>query len=221
MTDRDDRYGDQGGRGREPLLSAPPLAILFPVIFTTLYGLGCLAPSDIRGQIVDSYALRAPLVRYGYYDLLLTYMFVHGSWIQVLGNSAFCLVFATPLIRAMGRGWRGAVSFIAFFLVSGVAAGLGYCLLNWYSNYPILGASGAAAALIGAAIRLSSDAGGHPILPLWHPRVLIISLLVAVSQYPLVGGSAAWQAHIAGYLFGLILISPWMRLFHRHYFRAG
>lgn len=228
MTDRDDRQGERRIPVREPIFTAPPLVILFPAVLIALYALQFLASPETQLQILDGFALSPTLLRAGYYELLITHIFLHGSWLHVLVNSAFCLAFATPLVRAMGRGIGGVASYIVFFLLCGVAGGLGYCLLNWHSSVPVVGASGAISGLVGAAVRLRGDSEGPDIKPLWHPRVLTMTLVWLIMNagtmfLPLSVGEGmvvAWQAHIAGYLFGLILISPWMRLFHRHYFQA-
>jgi len=229
MTDRDDRPGDRRLPAGEPIFTAPPLVVLFPAVLIALYALQAFASPDTQLRILDSFALSPILLRNGYYELLITHIFLHGSWLHVLANSAFCLAFATPVVRAMGRGAGGAISYILFFLLCGAAGGLGYCLLNWHSSVPVVGASGAISGLMGGAIRLRSDPGDPDIKPLWHPRVLAMTAVWFVMNAGTVflplpigeGMVVAWQAHIAGYLFGLILISPWMRLFHRHYFRSG
>ncbi len=226
MTDRDHWHGNAPPPEREPFFTAPPLAILFPVLLIALYGLQSLASPGMQMRIIDGFALSPVLLRSGYYELAFTHIFLHGSWLHVLANSAFCLAFATPLVRAMGPGPRGAFSFIAFFLICGVAAGVGYCLLNWYSSVPMVGASGAISGLMGAAIRLRADPGNPGLEPLWHPRVLVMTAtyiggnaLTAFVPLPVGEGMViAWQAHVVGYLAGMVLISPWLRLLHRRYF---
>lgn len=223
MTDRDRRLDDGNTPRQEPFFNAPPLAILLPVILTTLYGLQSLASPQMQDQIITGFALSPVLLRAGYYDLAVTHIFLHGSWLHVLANSAFCLAFATPLVRVMARGPAGVVSFLAFFLLCGVLAGVGYCLLNWHSNVPVVGASGAISGLMGAAIRLR--AGDSGLEPLWCPRVLVMTAayigINALSSFlPLPPGEGvvvAWQAHVCGYIAGLLLITPWMRLFHRRF----
>jgi len=227
MTDRDQTQGGALPPKREPFINAPPLAVLIPVILITLYGLQSLASPDVQEQIIFGFALNPTLLRAGYYEYLVTHIFVHGSWAHVLANSVFCLAFATPLVRAMGRGAGGVVSFLAFFLMCGMLAGIGYCLLNWYSNVPMVGASGAISGLMAAAVRLRAQPGNHGLEPVWHPRVLVMSLayiginaLTNVLPLPIGEGMViAWQAHVCGYIAGLFLITPWMRLFHRHFFQ--
>jgi membrane associated rhomboid family serine protease len=93
---------------------------------------------------------------------------------------------------------------------------------------PVVGASGAISGLMAAGIRLGGDPYDLPgIRPLTHPQVISMTVFwcginalipVAGSIIPASDFMVAWQAHIAGYIFGLLVISPWLHLFHRHYF---
>lgn len=225
MTDYENRRPGPGEGGKEPLFNAPPLAMLFPVILVTLYVLQSLSPV-IDERLVASFGLSPVLLRQGGYDLLITHLFLHGGWMHVLMNSAFCLAFATPLVRVAGRGARGVLSYIAFFLVCGIVAGFGYCLLNWESPVPIIGASGAISGLMGGAIRLGERPGEIVIRSLLHPQVLAMTVLycglnAATAFLPLFFGEGvqiAWQAHVVGYVFGLLVIPAWLKVFHRKAF---
>ncbi len=230
MTDRD---GPRPLR-KEPMFTAPPLALLIPVILVAIYAVQAFATPQMQDAIMGSFALSSLLLRNGDYLLLVTHIFLHGSWLHVGANSAFCLAFATPVVRAMGysgQGWRGGgvLSYLAFFLICGVVAGLGYCLLNWRSAVPMVGASGAISGLMGAAIRLRSDPFDPDIKGLLHPRVLAMTVTFCLINAGMAfapffvgdGMTVAWQAHIVGYLFGLLAISPWMRLLHHNYFTTS
>ncbi len=217
-----------GAAPKEPFFNAPALVFLIPVLLIALYGLQTLLGPQGEAALLDSFALTPVLLRQGNYDLLITHLFLHGSWLHVLANSAFCFAFSAPVVRACGPGILGGLSFLAFYLLCGVAAGLGYCLLNLHSPIPVAGASGAVSGLMAASIRLAGDPYDPPgIKPLTHPTVLSMSLFVCGGNalIPLIGGIflsdgmvIAWQAHIAGYIFGLLAIAPWMHLFHRRYF---
>ncbi len=220
---------------REPLFNAPLLILVLPVIILGGYGLQVLAGPAAQQTIDDNFALNPLLLRQGRWDLLLSYMFIHGGWFHAGSNAVYCLIFSTPVIRAMGRGAAGVLSFLLFFLVCGVVAGVGYCLLNWRADDPVLGASGAVFGLVGAASRLlnvqrpklnglfSSTVIG---LALFFCLVTsgVLSSLLSSNLFSVgvpAGANLAWQAHIAGYLFGLLLIEPWLRVFHRQYFTTN
>jgi membrane associated rhomboid family serine protease len=79
---------------------------------------------------------------------------------------------------------------------------------------------------MGGAIRLGEN-GREPIIRSFlHPQVLAMTVIycglnAATAFSPLVFGEGlqiAWQAHIVGFLFGLVIISPWLHLFHRRHF---
>lgn len=208
----------------EPLFNAPVLAFVVPILIIVLYALQVAVGPQLEDAVLNGFALSSLLLRRGQYDLLVTYQFLHGSWPHVLFNAVFCLAFGTPVTRAFGRGFGAVVSYLAFFLICGVLAGLGHCLLNWRDPMPIIGASGAISGLIAAAMRLRGDGRLNSLL---SKRVMVMTLFyvgvnAASAFLPLVPGAGgvevAWQAHIAGYIAGLLLIGPWLALFHRRYF---
>ncbi|ESQ85513.1 hypothetical protein ABAC460_23580 [Asticcacaulis sp. AC460] len=208
----------------EPLFNAPVLAFVMPVFLIAVYALQVAMGPQLEDALLNSFALSSALLRQGSYELLFTYQFLHGSWSHVLLNAAFCLAFGTPVTRAVGKGAGAVLSFVAFFLISGVLAGLGHCLMNWRDPMPVIGASGAISGLIAAAMRLRGDGRLNSF---FSKRVVVMTLFyvganAATAFLPLVPGASgvqiAWQAHIAGYVAGLLLIGPWLALFHRRYF---
>lgn len=214
---------------REPFFNAPLLTLAIPAVILVGYGLQVLAGPAGQAALMDVFALNPLLLRQGHWDLLLSHMFLHGSWMHAGLNAAFCLAFSAPVVRAAGRGAGGVLSFLVFFLLSGVVAGLGFCLLNWREDVVIVGASGAISGLMGASSRLMSVPRGQ-LNPLISAPVIAMTVfwcgVNAVSAFVpgLVGGGAApvaWQAHVVGFLFGLLLIEPWLRLFHRQYFTTN
>ena len=214
---------------REPIFNAPILTLAVPVVILAGYGLQALAGPAAQDLLVDAFGLSPVLLRQGHWDLLLSHMFLHGSWSHAGMNAVFCLAFSTPVVRAMGRGAGGVLSFLIFFLLCGVAAGLGYCLLNWHGNGTIVGASGAISGLMGAASRLMGMPRGK-LNPFTAGPVVGMTLFwcgvnAASAFIPDVmgvgAGPVAWQAHVTGFLFGLLLIGPWLRLFHREYFTTN
>lgn len=151
---------------------------------------------------------------------LLTAMFVHASWGHVAMNTLGAVVFGPPVARLM-PGLRGAAAFLLFYMACGVAAALGYGLVHIQSHDIAVGASGAIFGLTGAAIRLLGRRDGR-LRSLTDRRVLSISATLmavnlAVGLIGLVpgaeGAKVAWEAHAFGYLFGLLAIGPWSRLF--------
>ncbi len=155
--------------------------------------------------------------RDGYH--LLSYLFVHAGWAHVLMNGAFTLTFGTPVARYLGLHLRGAMAFAGFFLLCGALAALGYAawadVFSPGASWALVGASGAASGLFGAAARLIEGRGG---LGSWVGRRflgmsaawIIANVALGVSGLTpgATGAPVAWQAHVFGFLAGLVLIGP-------------
>jgi membrane associated rhomboid family serine protease len=205
---------------RERLINAP-----WPAIALVAILVGCFLVQSWFG--VDAVAAilgfaPAELAR-GVWQPLFTSLFLHGGWLHLLGNSAFGLAFATPVARRMGEDAAGGVVFFLFFLVCGLLANLGFAAMDPHDLAPLVGASGAIAGLMGAASRLMIP--GQRLAPFNSPAVigmaaswLGVNLLIAFVPWAAPGAGhaiVAWQAHLAGYVAGLLLIAPTLRLLGR------
>ncbi|MDQ6779805.1 MAG: rhomboid family intramembrane serine protease, partial [Candidatus Eremiobacteraeota bacterium] len=142
-----------------------------------------------------------------------TGMFLHASWLHVLGNMLYLFIFG-PSIEYL----TGPVRFLLFYLTCGVVAGLTQVVLYPDSHLVAIGASGAIAGVLGAFILFF---GRHTIdavlpigcLPLFLrvPALVLIGLWI-VLQFFLVHGQSAetggvgYAEHIAGFLSGMLLI---------------
>src|SRR6202012_3078938 len=78
---------------------------------------------------------------------LLTSMFMHASWMHIIGNMIFLWAFAPEMEDAMGHA-----RFFLFYLLGGLVAMLAQVLVVPNSDVPCLGASGAIAAVMGVFI---------------------------------------------------------------------
>jgi membrane associated rhomboid family serine protease len=229
MTDDAERP-DQAPR-KEPAFNAPLLAIVLPLLIIGCYALQVSGGPALENALLDSFALSPVLLRQGNFELLFTHIFLHGSWTHALFNASACLIFATPVIRVFGKGGGSILSFFSFFFLCGIAAGLGFCLLNLSSSVPVVGASGAIYGLIGASSRIAGVRGlNGGIVPLTDSRVLSsaavwIGINLATALLPLLPGGQgmviAWQAHVAGYLFGVLVIGHWLKAFHPRFFTTS
>jgi membrane associated rhomboid family serine protease len=160
---------------------------------------------------------------------LLTYALLHAGWEHAIINALWMLAFGAPVFRRFGEGRA-----LLFLAVTTVAAAVFHALLNTAEVLPVIGASGGVSALTAAAMRfvLAGDgpldlSGAHdrPAPPLAQalrePRVLVflgvwfgINLLGGLGL-PLAadtGQTIAWEAHVGGFLAGLLLFP----LFDRH-----
>jgi membrane associated rhomboid family serine protease len=205
---------------REPVLNAPLPALLLALSIPAVYVL--------QAQVVDLdslyrvYGLVPYAVEQGEYVGLFSSLILHGNWAHALMNAAFALAFGVPVARLLGPSWNHAVAFVLFYIVCGVAANVIYTLLHPGSFTPLIGASGAVSGLMGAAARLIYTRG--VLGPVMSRSVFFFgAALVAINLIFGWAGSApgsggmpiAWEAHLAGFFVGLLLIGPWAALFGR------
>jgi membrane associated rhomboid family serine protease len=207
---------------REPAFNLPwPVAVLAVVL------IGAHIARIGLGVPAETFALTRSDLSRGAVAPLFTYIFVHGGWPHVLLNSLFCVAFGAPVARWLGTGARGGAAFFVFFVVCGVIAGLGYG--GWFdltvlvgrapSEWALVGASGAASGLMGAAARLIEGQGrlgsiaGRRVVGMGAAWVLANAVLGGFGLTPGTGGApVAWEAHIIGFFAGVLLIGITGRL---------
>jgi membrane associated rhomboid family serine protease len=148
----------------------------------------------------------------------VSYMALHNDWTHLGINCLWLLAFGPVVARRFGTPL-----FLLFFLICGIGGALAYLVFAWGSAEGVIGASGAISGLMAAAIRLMpaqepwADAAHAPMAPLFSRRVLLFSLIWAMLN--LIAGVAglgllgpgvqiAWQAHLGGYVVGLVLAGP-------------
>jgi membrane associated rhomboid family serine protease len=144
---------------------------------------------------------------------LLTSLFLHGSLAHLLGNMLFLFVFGDNV-----EGRLGHFGFLAFYLGGGVFASLSHIMIEPGSPLPIVGASGAISAVLGAYFLLFPRSLVVTFLPVFiiplfvHvPALLFIGLWFATQLTNGFGslldttGGIAWWAHIGGFVFGAAL----------------
>lgn len=160
------------------------------------------------------------------YWAFLTYMFLHGSWLHFIINMWTLWIFADNIEDVMGP-WR----FLAFYILSGLAALVVHMAFNLSSNIPVVGASGAIAGVMGAYFLLYPHSRVLTVIP-----IIIIPFIVEIPAIIYLGiwfltqfvsgvasfvtaksGGIAWWAHAGGFLAGLILL-PLFRQKGRCYF---
>ncbi|HEY2857293.1 MAG TPA: rhomboid family intramembrane serine protease [Terracidiphilus sp.] len=143
---------------------------------------------------------------------LLTSMFIHGGWMHILGNMIYLWAFGPPIEQAMG-----SPKFLFFYLSGGLVAMAAQVAADPFSQIPVLGASGAIAAVMGAFIVTYPRDRIRTLLffliffrVTYIPAALLIGFwfLMQVFNVGSVAavrtGGVAYLAHIAGFLFGVI-----------------
>jgi membrane associated rhomboid family serine protease len=137
---------------------------------------------------------------------LVSYMFLHGGWEHILGNMVYLWVFGDDIEDALGP-----VRFIAFYLLTGIAAALFFIFLNMNSTTPLVGASGAVSGILAAYLLLR---------PCAKVSVFVLRAVVRVRAYWVIGGwvlfqlyqiasqpndNVAYLAHAGGLIAGALL----------------
>jgi membrane associated rhomboid family serine protease len=206
---------------REPMFNAPWTAVALVALIVVGYAIQSRLPDFALIPYVFSPAALAA----GAWWTPLTAVFLHGNWTHALTNAALVLAFGTPVARLFGTRLRGVVWFFAFYMVCGVLASLGFAALHWGSQDGMIGASGAASGLVAAAARLVAGRGRlggifAPFVLTMGAAWLVVNLLVAgvmvagaSNLIPGTGGAGvAWEAHLAGFVAGVLLVGPFARL---------
>ncbi len=135
----------------------------------------------------------------------LVSMFLHGGLFHLLGNMWFMWIFGNNVEEAFGT-----LGFLAFYLVTGLAATAAFVALNPNETIPLVGASGAIAGVLGAYLVLFPT---HRVLT-WFlfffvpvPAIVFLGVWF-LSQFGVQGDGVAWQAHVGGFAAGMALTLP-------------
>ena len=149
---------------------------------------------------------------------LVTSMFLHGSWMHVIGNMWYLWIFGDNVEDRLGHAW-----FIVFYLVCGIIAALGQIAVDPTSSLPTIGASGAIAGVMGAYFVLYPRSRVLTLVPLilwWEifelPAIVLLGFWflfqlfnageIAVTAGAHAGGGVAFMAHVAGFVFGGVVV---------------
>ncbi len=144
-----------------------------------------------------------------------TSMFLHGSWMHVIGNMWFLYIFGDNV-----EDYLGHFIFLGFYLVSGLLAMTTQVAIYPHSNVPTVGASGAIAGVLGAYFILYPRAR---VLTWFFVFVLYLPAWVVLGEWFVlqfmagaaslstaqmgrdVGGVAVW-AHVGGFVAGVVMV---------------
>jgi len=163
----------------------------------------------IPAVITDKAQLAATLQIIPESATLVTYMFLHGGWMHLIGNMAFMWVFADNVEDGFGH-----LGFMLFYLVCGLAAVAVHILFSPASQTPIIGASGAVAGVLGAYILLFPRSRVLVLLlmriPLRLPAALVLAAWLGFQIFSIYtsgpnGGHVALWAHVGGFATGLLI----------------
>lgn len=151
----------------------------------------------------------------------VSYAFLHGSLMHILGNMYFLYMFGNNVNDRLGN-----VGYLCFYLGGAVFSGLGHALLH---DNPVLGASGAVAAVTGAYLVLFPQTfitvlymfffiGTFEIKAMYLIALKLI-FFDNILQKHISSANIAFDAHLAGYAFGIvvILLLLMVKLLDSHY----
>jgi membrane associated rhomboid family serine protease len=212
---------------REPILRSPPVVTTFIVVFIAVH-VGMLFLSDAWFYLAfDTLALTPERFAYfGWhaaegvstaliaYASLVTYAFLHGDFVHLIFNVLWFLIFATAVARRVGAG-----RFLMLSLVATLGAAVTHLVFHWGSPVPVVGASGAVSGLMGAAFRfILIDPQATPVWPpqrlplfsrpvlMWSAVWIVLNVVLGITGFAPegFGRAIAWEAHIGGFLAGLL-----------------
>src|SRR5580693_453193 len=143
-----------------------------------------------------------------------TSMFLHGSWMHVIGNMWFLYIFGDNV-----EDYLGHFKYLVFYLLAGLIAMSTQVLVSLHSSVPTVGASGAIAGVLGAYFILYPKARVLTwffVFVLWVPAWIILGYWFALQflsgtatllafQGQNIGGVAFW-AHVGGFISGALLV---------------
>jgi len=150
---------------------------------------------------------------------IVTSMFLHGSWMHLIGNMWFLWIFGNNIEDSMTRP-----RFVIFYLVCGLAAAMAQVFSQPNSVMPMVGASGAISGVMGAYLVLYPRVRVFTLVPLvfffttialpaWAMLIywIVLQLLGGFMQFGSKDGGVAFWAHVGGFLAGILLIKPFAR----------
>lgn len=239
---------DGAGRP-EPIFNVPPMVLGLLAVMLAVMGIRMLLGAEEDTVFVLALALiparlsglaaELPGGQGAVYTQFVTHLFVHADALHLAFNGASLLAFAGALEKRIG-----ALRLLAFFLVCGLAGALTFLAINPGLLAPMIGASGAIAGMMGGVMRFffsALDRGGLrrlneaprsvPLLPLSvalrDTRLQVVTgsfiLMNVAAMIGLgdinAGGAIAWEAHVGGYLAGLLLFGFFDIAPHHHAYR--
>jgi rhomboid family protein len=152
---------------------------------------------------------------------VITSMFLHGSWMHLLGNMWFLWLFGNNIEDSMTHG-----RFLVFYVLSGIAAALFQVVADPASTVPMVGASGAISGVMGGYLVLYPRVRVYTLLPLgfffttiavpawamllYWAFIQLASGVTSIGADSGTGGVAFW-AHLGGFVAGIVLVKLFQR----------
>ena len=158
----------------------------------------------------------------------LTSMFLHAGWLHVIGNMWYLWIFGDNIEDRLGH-----FTFLIFYLLCGLGAGIVHTILNAKTVIPSVGASGAIAGVLGAYVISYPFARVLTLVPVFvFMQVIEIPALIVLGFWFVMQflsgtaslamrsaseGGVAWWAHVGGFVIGMMLIGLFPRKDRQRY----
>jgi membrane associated rhomboid family serine protease len=152
----------------------------------------------------------------------LTSMFLHGGWLHLIGNMWYLWIFGDNIEDRLGH-----FSYLIFYLLCGLGAGIVHTILNYDTVIPSVGASGAIAGVLGAYVVSYPFARVLTLVPIFvFVQIIEIPALIVLGFWFIMQffsgaaslattsantGGVAWWAHVGGFVIGIILVGLFPR----------
>jgi len=176
-------------------------------VFVAVFG---AVPAQFTGAAPHA----APVLPVGL--TIATSMFLHGGLLHLLGNMVFLWIFGNNVEDATGH-----LRFVCFYLLCGTAAAFAHIAAQPGSNLPMIGASGAISGVLGAYFLLypfsrivtlvilgffaqTARIPAYFFLGFWF----LVQFVSGAANIGTKGGGVAFDAHVGGFLAGLLLLVP-------------
>ncbi|MCC6754735.1 MAG: rhomboid family intramembrane serine protease [Saprospiraceae bacterium] len=194
--------------GHKPLFSHALLVI------NILAGAYAFSLNNSQNEALVFFFGNIPVELWSGQDLftLLTSLFLHGGLMHLAGNMLFLWIFADNVEAVIGT-----FNFMLFYLLGGVAATVAHGLFNPTSEMPVIGASGAISAVMGAYLVMFPASRIRVWIVFLFTTVYVPALMflgfwmlqqtvAGVGSFSASGqqDNVAWWAHIGGFLFGVV-----------------
>jgi membrane associated rhomboid family serine protease len=201
-------------RDTQPSYSTPIVTIFLIVVNIAVFFFEFSLDPFSRNHFIAVYGLTPDRF---HLSNTLTSMFLHGSWMHVLGNMWFLWIFGDNVEDIMGHG-----KYLLFYLLCGIAAALGQVVVSPESRVPMVGASGAIAGVMGAYLvkfpraRIlmlafvfffvtTFEIPAAAMLIYWFV-IQLFSGVGSVGYSQASQGGVAFFAHVGGFVAGVVLV---------------
>jgi membrane associated rhomboid family serine protease len=192
-----------------PSRTTPYITVTIIVLNAVAWLFEISLPHESLNEFLTIYGV---VPAYFSWPTLITSTFLHGGWMHFIGNMWYLWIFGDNVEDRVGHG-----RFIAFYLLCGIAAGLGQVAVDPNSTLPTIGASGAIAGVMGAYFVLYPHSRVLTLIPWIFLQIVELPAIVLLGFWFLIqlvnagtiamttssrGGGVAFAAHVIGFVSG-------------------